>query len=78
MYLCQTFCASIKLVYNYSMNKEIKKPVMGRPKLDVTANKQLPRIRVTEDQLTAYKAASKNEGKSLSKWAKDLMDKACK
>jgi len=60
---------------------EIIKKKRGRPagsKAENTASKQLPRIRVTEDQLNAYRAASEREGKSLSKWAKDLMDQASK
>jgi len=58
---------------------DIVKKKRGRPvgsKGNKTATKQLPRIRVTEDQLNAYREASGREGKSLSKWAKDLMDEA--
>jgi len=42
------------------------------------ANKTLPPIRVTEERLQAYKAASEGEGKSLSAWVKGLLDKAVK
>ena len=53
----------------------------GRPvgsTADKTADKQMPRIRVTEDQLTSYKAASKREGKSFSAWVRDCLGKAIK
>jgi len=53
----------------------------GRPvgsKSANPANKTLPPIRVTEERLQAYKAASEGEGKSLSAWVKGLLDKAVK
>ncbi len=53
-----------------------QKPKMGRPKSANPANKQMPRIRVTVDQLNNYREASKRAGKTLSAWAKDLMDRA--
>ncbi len=54
--------------------KDKTKSVMGRPKIANPADKQLPRIRVTEDQLKAYKAASKRSGKNLSEWVRSALD----
>ena len=51
----------------------------GRPvgsKSANPANKTLPPIRVTDERLQAYKAASESNGMSLSAWVKGLLDKA--
>lgn len=82
-----TFNNSVKL-YLYillishriiSMN-EIKKK-RGRPvgsKANVTADAVLPPIRVKRAQLDAYKAKADKEGKSLSGWVKEALDKEVK
>ena len=57
------------------MEQDKKKPVMGRPKLEKTIDQRLPRIRVTQEQLDAYKKASKREGKTLSEWVRYNLDK---
>jgi len=62
------------------MSDEIKKK-RGRPKgskSEHTADKQLPRIRVTEKQLTSYKQASEREKVTFSAWVRDKLDKASK
>lgn len=73
------FCTYKKIEYTLKMNEQIKNN-RGRP-LGTTAEKTASKVfqlRVEPDQLEAYKAASKREGKSLSKWARDLMDEASK
>ena len=61
------------------MNENIKKK-RGRPSGSTatkTASKVL-QLRLEPEQLNAYRVTSEREGKSLSKWAKDLLDKASK
>ena len=61
-----------------SMSEVIKKK-RGRPKGSIsenTANKTLPRVRVTEDHLKAYKAAAERSGLTFSAWVRKNLDKA--
>lgn len=58
---------------------EVTRNKRGRPVGSVsenTADKQLPRIRVTQSQLDTYKAASKLRGKTLSAWVRESLDSA--
>ena len=55
-----------------------KKTRMGRPKSDNPATEKLPMIRVTGDQLKAYKAASERQGLTFSAWVRESLDKATK
>ena len=55
-----------------------KKTRMGRPKSDNPATEKLPMIRVTGDQLKAYKTASKLSGMTFSAWVRENLDKASK
>ncbi len=57
----------------------IEKKLRGRPKgstIDNPADHRLPHIRVTKEQLEAYKAKASNQSKTLSAWVKDTLDKA--
>jgi len=54
-----------------------EKKARGRPKgyrKQDPADKQLPRVRVTQKQLDAYKAASKQENKTFSAWVRESLD----
>lgn len=61
---------------NDKATKKIGRPV-GTTKKN-TADQQLPRIRVTQAQLDAYRAKSEETGKTLSGWVKDTLDKETK
>lgn len=64
--------------YYLRMNEKTKKK-RGRPagyKVENPQNKTIPKVRVTETQLTAYKAASERSGKTFSAWVRDVLDKA--
>ncbi len=53
---------------------------VGRPvgyRAENPSNKMLP-VKVTEDQLTTYKAAAEKRGSSFSAWVRDTLDKAAK
>jgi hypothetical protein len=49
---------------------------MGRPKMDNPANKQLPKVRVTQDKLDAYKQAAEGSGANFSQWVRGTLDAA--
>ncbi len=51
-----------------SVKPEPKK--MGRPKLEVTRNAELPLVRLYEQELDSYKLAAKNAGLPLSEWVR--------
>jgi len=75
MALVKIFCLhniSDRIVCMSTQQKTAKK---GRPKLAHPASERLV-IRVTPDQLSAYKDASDAVGKPLSAWARDSLDKA--
>ncbi len=55
-------------------NKDAK----GRPPVDKPANKSLAGVRVTEEQLKAYKQKAKGEGKTFSEWVREVLDNALK
>lgn len=60
------------------MNDDNKKKKIGRPvgyRTKNPANKMLP-VKVTEDQLKAYKEASEREKITFSAWVRDKLDKA--
>lgn len=73
-------CASNYIDVSITYMDKLKKKKRGRPlgsTVENTANKQLPRVRVTEDQLKAYKAASEREGKTFSAWVRGKLDASC-
>lgn len=55
-----------------------KNKIMGRPKSTNPANERLPHIRVTKEQLDSYHSAAEKNGKTLSGWVKETLDKAIK
>ena len=55
-----------------------KKKKLGRPPKVKTADSVIPPIRVTPNQLKAYKAASKIEGQTFSAWVRGVLDKSSK
>lgn len=60
------------------METEIKKR-RGRPtgyRSTNPADKTLPKVRVTLDQLDSYKNCADTSGKSLSAWIRDKLDDA--
>jgi len=61
--------------------KELKqhplRPV-GRPPVANKASKSLGQVRVTERQFDSYKKAAQHDGKTLSSWVRDTLDKAAK
>jgi len=62
------------------MNRENNKQ-RGRPKgskISNPASKTLSNVRVTEDQLEAYKAAAKHSGMTFSAWVRQHLDNATK
>ncbi len=58
------------------MSEQIKK--RGRPIVGDKQDKRLPDVRVSENQLSAYKRASERENKTFSGWVRDVLDKASK
>lgn len=57
---------------------EMKKKKRGRPlgsKSDMTSNKSLSNVRITQEQLNTYKQASQKAGKTFSAWVRDALDK---
>ena len=62
------------------MNEPVKKK-RGRPLGYRTKNpsdKVLPKVRVTDTQLSAYKDASVRSEKTLSAWVRDTLDRGAK
>jgi len=60
---------------------EEKNKKRGRPvgtKSNNPRSTQLPVVRVTPNELSAYKAASEHENKTFSAWVRDKLDKASK
>jgi len=57
------------------MKKQPAKP-KGRPKIDNPADQRLPVVRVTKDQLKAYRCASEASGGNFSAWVRRALDKA--
>jgi len=60
------------------MNDETKKK-RGRPRGSVSDNPAsvtIPRVRVTPEQLAAYKQSADQSGKTFSVWIRDVLDKA--
>lgn len=47
----------------------------GQPK-DITADKTLGGVRVSETQLQKYKDTAKRKGQSFSAWVRAVLDKA--
>lgn len=62
--------------YNSGMKKQSKK--RGRPAVDNPATNTLSRVRVTDEQIEAYKRAGDCRGKTLSQWVRDTLDAAAK
>lgn len=62
------------LWYNVSMN--IKR--RGRPSVENPATERLPMIRLTPEQLKAYKQVAELEGLSFAAWAKTNLDRIAK
>lgn len=53
----------------------------GRPpgyRVENPANKTIPKVRVTESQLEAYKQAAKASGSNFSQWVRGVLDAATK
>lgn len=60
-------------MYNIDMvKKQIKK--MGRPTIDGGYTAQLPRVRLSEKKLDAYKKEASRVNKSLSQWIRNTLD----
>lgn len=67
----------IRLIgYTVTMKKSAKK--RGRPPIDNPASNTLGRVRVSDEQLEAYRQAGAVKGKSLSEWVRDTLDAAAK
>jgi hypothetical protein len=49
---------------------------MGRPKLEVTRNAELPLVRLYEQELDSYKLAAKTAGLPLSEWVREQLSAA--
>lgn len=75
MVLSQNF-----FVYTFSDNLMVmeKKKKLGRPPKDKTSDAVLPPIRVSKEQLNAYKAAATGADKSFSAWVRDCLDEGVK
>ena len=61
------------------MTKDKNIKTRGRPKLTDTSlkrDKRLPVVQVSENELEAYKTASKLSGMTFSAWVRDALDKA--
>jgi len=52
--------------------KETKQ--MGRPKSENPATEKLPMVRVTPEQLNAYKEAAEKSNITFSAWVRDALD----
>ena len=58
-----------------------KKKQRGRPlgyRAENPADKTLPKVRVTDDQLSSYREASEQQDMTLSSWIRGVLDKAVK
>ena len=55
-----------------------KKAKRGRPSVENGATERLPSVRVTSDQLTAYKQAAELEAMPVASWVKSQLDAASK
>jgi len=65
-------------MYDFAMTED-KKRKRGRPKgyrVENPHDKTLPKVRVTGDQLKAYKKASVRENQTFSAWVRDVLDDA--
>ncbi|MGI9066609.1 MAG: hypothetical protein ACR2HX_09425 [Pyrinomonadaceae bacterium] len=56
------------------MRKE--KPKVGRPSLGKDAKSVVLQSRVQETEKTAYQKAAKSEGKDLSTWVRETLNKS--
>lgn len=56
-------------------NIEKKRP-RGRPPAKVKASARLPVVQVTNEQLSAYRAAAEAAGVTFSQWVRDNLDQA--
>jgi uncharacterized protein (DUF1778 family) len=56
------------------MKKVKKKP--GRPALGNGHSARLPSVRITKDELEAYKRAAQHEGKTIADWVRSALKRA--
>ena len=56
------------------MKKVKKKP--GRPKRNNGHSARLPSVRITKDELAAYKRAAQHEGKTFADWVRAALKRA--